>query len=104
MHLLVRAGIAAFLLVSLLALLLFFHFEAGDPRAGFRPAQPFPPPRLQTDPAGDLRDWQAKQEAELEGYAWVDRQHGLVRVPVARAMQIIAGRGDAAYAPLDASP
>ena len=101
---LLGAGTGAALLLSLGGLLLFFHVMAGDPRQGFRPEQQFPPPRLESDPAGDLRAFQAKQQAELQGYAWVDQQRGLVRVPIERAMQLIAGRGDAAYGPLEPAP
>jgi hypothetical protein len=101
---LIGVGTGAALLLSLGALLLFFRMLAGDPRQGFPATERFPQPRLQSDPAADLRALQARQGAQLEGYAWVDRDRGLVRVPVERAMEVIAGRGSGAYGPLEPPP
>ena len=59
----------------------------------------FPEPRLETRNRQDLGALLKMQRAELQDYAWVDRDRGLVRIPVARAMQIVAARGAAAYDP-----
>lgn len=59
----------------------------------------FPQPRLETHNRQVLGALQKAQRAELQDYAWVDRDRGLVRIPVARAMQIVAARGVAAYDP-----
>jgi hypothetical protein len=67
----------------------------------FAPPATYAPPHLQSDPAGELRDYQAAQRARLEGYAWTDRDHGQVSIPIGRAMAMVAARGAAAYAPLD---
>lgn len=32
-----------------------------------------------------------RQRAELEKYSWVDRQKGVVAIPIERAMQLVAG-------------
>ncbi|MFT8244731.1 hypothetical protein [Roseomonas sp. BN140053] len=93
-------GTAALLAVTLGGVYGYFHW-AGVRTDIPRPAR-FPEPRVQSDPAGDLRDLQAAQRAQLEGYAWVDRERGLIRIPVARAMAILAARGEAALAPLEA--
>ena len=66
------------------------------------PPQDFPAPDLQTDPRGDLARFLAEQRQGLEGYGWVDRARGLVRIPVQRAMEIQAGRSAEAYGPLEA--
>jgi|SRR6478752_5992043 hypothetical protein len=65
------------------------------------PPAAFAPPRLQSDPAGDLRDYQVAQRARLSGYGWADRERGLIQIPVERAMAMIAARGSGAYEPLD---
>ena len=52
-----------------------------------------PEPRLQSDPAGDLARFRERENATLNGYGWVDRPAGVVRIPVERAMDIIAQRG-----------
>ena len=59
-------------------------------RAGDR----LPPlPRLQTRPAADLTAFRASEDLVLQGYAWVDQETGVVRIPVARAIELIAQRG-----------
>jgi hypothetical protein len=58
-----------------------------------------PEPRLQgvpahrTDPQQDLREMRAKDEADLNSYAWVDRQNGIARIPIKEAMKIIVEKG-----------
>lgn len=96
---LVGLGTGVFLAVVLGVLYLFYRPDAPlvAPPAPAR----FPEPRIQSDPAGDLSDLQAEQRRQREGYAWVDREHGLARIPVPRAMEAIAARGEAAYAPLE---
>jgi hypothetical protein len=96
------AGTAGFLLVSLAGLWVFWKADEG-PRA-FPPPRSYGPPALQSDPAGDLADYLAKQQAALEGYAWVDRDRGLARIPIERAMEILAARGEAAWDPLQPAP
>jgi hypothetical protein len=29
------------------------------------------------------------QDPRLEGYDWVDREHGLIRIPIERAMELV---------------
>jgi hypothetical protein len=84
-----------------LGLVLLFERLSGLQAPSGTPPTGFAPPRLQSDPAGDLRDYQAAQRAQLETYAWADRERGLVRIPIERAMAMIAARGREAYAPLD---
>jgi hypothetical protein len=58
------------------------------------PARTEPPiPRLQPDPRADLLALRAQEDAVLNNYAWVDKGRGIVRVPIERAMQILAERG-----------
>ena len=80
------------------------HLAYGTRLAAVQPPVPvhFPEPRLQSDPVGDLRGLQAAQREQVEGYDWVDRALGLARVPVPHAMEALAARGEAAWAPLEA--
>lgn len=55
-----------------------------------------PQPRLQAHPLTDRARYEARQRATLTEYAWVDRGAGIVRIPIDRAMQILAERGKAA--------
>jgi hypothetical protein len=46
-----------------------------------------PAPDLQTDEPHDLRAFRAAEEARLNGYGWVDRGKGIVRIPLHQAMK-----------------
>ena len=70
----------------------------GEPRL-----QPFPgrdratgqivPPYANT-PVTDMNDMRAAEDAALNGPPqWIDRERGVVRIPIARAMALIAQRG-----------
>jgi hypothetical protein len=52
-----------------------------------------PEPRLQTNPKQDLRDLRAAEAETLNGYHWVDRNAGIVRIPIDAAMKLTLERG-----------
>ena len=79
---------------------LFDAFDRREARKGGPPAtlvrapQPAPPEtRLQTDAPADLEELRAAKERELESYGWVDREKGVVHIPVEQAMTILVRRG-----------
>lgn len=53
----------------------------------------FPSPRLQDDNTRDLKMVRANEDKVLHGYTWIDQNSGAVRIPVARAMEVLAERG-----------
>ena len=54
----------------------------------------FPTPRVQTDDGNqDVADLHAREDLLLDNYTWVDQSQGKVRIPIERAMQIIAQKG-----------
>jgi hypothetical protein len=56
--------------------------------------QRFPTPRLQIDDGNqEIAEMHAREDLLLNYYSWVDRSSGKVRIPIARAMQIIAEHG-----------
>ena len=56
--------------------------------------QTFPTPRLQTDDGSqDVADLHQREDLLLEHYSWADRSQGKVRIPIERAMELIAARG-----------
>ena len=62
--------------------------------AGLTDSAQIPPePRLQANPAFDLERLRAREENLLNRYEWADRITGIMRIPVERAMEIIAERG-----------
>ncbi len=59
-----------------------------------RMVQRFPTPRLQTDDGNEeIAEMHAREDLLLDYYSWVDRSSGKVRIPIARAMELIAKGG-----------
>jgi hypothetical protein len=57
-------------------------------------AQTFPTPRLQTDDGNqDVADLHARENLLLDNYSWIDQKSGKVRIPIERAIELIAQRG-----------
>lgn len=52
-----------------------------------------PEPRLLVDEPVTWARERARQDAQITGYAWVDPKAGVVRIPVARAIELLAERG-----------
>jgi hypothetical protein len=56
--------------------------------------QSFPTPRVQLDDGNqDVADLHARENILLNNYTWVDQSKGTVRIPIDRAMQIVAQQG-----------
>jgi hypothetical protein len=54
----------------------------------------FPQPRLQTDDGNqEIADLHSKEDLLLENYSWVDKSQGKVRIPIERAMELVAKQG-----------
>jgi hypothetical protein len=52
-----------------------------------------PEPRLQAFPAKDLASFKQKQQAEVSTYGWVDKNNGIARIPVDRAIEMVMSKG-----------
>jgi len=53
----------------------------------------FPTPRVQTDDGNqDLADLHIREDLLLEHYTWANQQQGKVRIPIERAMEIVASK------------
>jgi hypothetical protein len=50
-------------------------------------------PRLQAKPANEIYDFRVRENATLEGYSWVDKNAGTVRIPISDAMRMTVERG-----------
>lgn len=50
-------------------------------------------PHLQLVPPEDLNRLRASEEAELNSYGWINRTAGVVRIPIAKAMELVLQRG-----------
>jgi hypothetical protein len=65
-----------------------------------REARVPPGPNLQRNPSADLAAFRTAEEADLATWAWVDREKAIARVPVERALEIVAARGLPAPPPM----
>lgn len=52
-------------------------------------------PRLQVSPANDLQALRVREQQVLASYDWVDRDSGLVRIPITQAMTVLVERAEA---------
>jgi hypothetical protein len=74
------------------------HREGGVPASRIEsPAQDArqlpPEPRLEETPMTDLQEMRAAEDQVLRSYGWLDQPNGIVRLPIDRAMELIAQRG-----------
>jgi hypothetical protein len=58
-----------------------------------RTVQQFPLPRLQADPVADMNKFRAEEDAVLNSYGPSPAQSGASRIPIERAMDVLAQRG-----------
>ena len=58
---------------------------------------------LQSTPQEDLRAYRRAKVASLEGYRWIDRDAGVVQIPIERAMELVAA-GRAVPQPTQSDP
>ena len=52
-----------------------------------------PAPNLQVAPASDIEQLHAAENMRLNTYGWVDKEQGVVRIPIEKAMEIVAKQG-----------
>lgn len=77
---------------------LFRHFDVAEtepaPASSFSGVRQLPAaPELQVHSREDLLETQAKQRQELETYSWEDRDAGIVRIPIDRAIDLLLQKG-----------
>lgn len=53
----------------------------------------FPQPRLETNEPIEINEFRVQEEKTLHSYGWIDQQAGVVRIPIDRAMELVARRG-----------
>jgi hypothetical protein len=94
------AALAAIIVAVLAAAYALFHYYyVGESRARPRPnplsynEEPVPEPRLEVNPGAELKAMKAEEAQTLNSYGWVDRDQGIVRIPIDRAIAILAQKG-----------
>ena len=107
----VLAGLALLVALSFAGMGLFSRFlkersvaRDPEPLPVAEANQPRPRPRaaLQADPTADMVKYAKEEAAAISSYAWVDRANGVARIPVERALEIVAERGLPVPPPLPA--
>jgi hypothetical protein len=82
-------------LIHVVVAVIFKHFAGQNPQtfAAETPIVPshdqWPKPAQQISPEQDLKEFRAAQEKLLHSYGWINREKGIVRIPVERAMGLI---------------
>jgi len=80
-------------LVASILLVLWLRPDSPKDRDLHAAVTPLPAPALQTDPAADMERFRAEERRVLESYGWIDRQRGVVRIPVEAAMRRVVRDG-----------
>ncbi len=55
--------------------------------------RPQPTPALQTQPFRDVYMLRSEEAAKLQNYGWIDKDGGIARVPIDKAMDLLLQRG-----------
>ena len=100
--LLVKLGLTglAMAIVIVIGVLLLFRNIVSREDALEEPLSPlaaspseYPGPKLQVDPPQELQEVLAAERDILTSYGWIDREAGVVRIPIEEAMRLLAERG-----------
>ena len=86
----------------LYGLLIDYSMETGEqryPLAAEQGERLPPAPRLQQFPHNDLYQFRVGEEAFLEGYGWMNKEAGIVHIPIEDAMRLVVERGLPSRAP-----
>jgi hypothetical protein len=67
--------------------------EVQGPERGVAPSQQPPQPRLLSNEPQELNQVRAAEDQTLNSYGWIDQSKGVVRIPIQRAMELVAQRG-----------
>jgi hypothetical protein len=67
--------------------------DVAPPSELYRLQQPPPEPRLLPQPWRNMEELRVASEKHLNSYGWADRPNGVVRVPIDRAIGLLAERG-----------
>lgn len=88
--------VVVFVVIGLLYNFLSFQSvsQSPPPPPMLQEAQGLPPGvLLQRDPAQDMQRMHVEQDTLLNNYGWVDKQAGVVHIPIERAIELTLERG-----------
>jgi hypothetical protein len=85
--------LGTFLLLLVTPFILMWAFPNSLPDVSRKLTIEPPPPRQQVAPPMDLARYLAEQKLKLDTYYWIDRDHGIVHIPIEEAMKRVAEHG-----------
>jgi len=97
-------GLFAFALAVMLAAVLplvvwiFWQLESMSKKHDVAPTPIASPderrgPRLQSQPAAELQQFRQAENQRFGSYRWIDREQGVLQIPIERAIELLAERG-----------
>jgi hypothetical protein len=87
------AGLALFVVMTPLLMPFVFPQSMQHRTPSAPPALNADAAQLEITPKNDLQRFQRSEAQFEQSYGWTDRSKGTVRIPVSRAMQLLAERG-----------
>ncbi|MDE2127113.1 MAG: hypothetical protein KGJ62_11025 [Armatimonadetes bacterium] len=75
---------------------LLVQHSAVNPYVIAAPTMAPPAPVIQAYPLEDIRQFRLHEDHERQTYKWVNQQKGVVRIPIATALAMVAAEGPAA--------
>ncbi len=87
-------GFSFLLIIGLFNFLESWHGKSSKPVSPLAESQQPPSgPRLQVDPELDLVQFKVIEDSLVNSYGWVQKEAGVVRIPVDEAMKLMLQRG-----------
>ena len=87
------AGLALFVVMTPLLMPFVFPQSMQHRTPSAPPALNADAPQLEIAPRNDLQRFERSEAQFEQSYGWTDRSHRIVRIPVKRAMELLAQRG-----------
>jgi hypothetical protein len=89
----IAAGLGLFVLVVPLLMPLVYPRSMQHITPAAPPALSADAPQLEVVPSADLKRLDAANERIADSYGWTDKEHGAVRIPVSRAIELLLQKG-----------
>ncbi len=87
-------GFSFLLIIGLFNFLESWHGKSSQPISPLAELQQPPSgPRLQVDPELDLEQFKVIEDSLVNSYGWVQKEAGVVRIPLDEAMKLMLQRG-----------
>lgn len=88
------SGLGVLVLLVLMGVVIWFFFRGSmQDQASMKPVPEFPAPSLQRSPPEDMSAFLKQQMAWLNSTGWIDKDKGIVHIPIHDAMKKIADQG-----------